>query len=203
MSEFMSRSFLLLLAPLFLAACGSGGRPMGPVHLPTHPVLEDGYQALVLTPAGANELYTYDAAQARWDTVRPVWLQRYLPTPAHQAAIMVKGNDGWSSVPVWVLGKDFARGSVVEIDVVAGISYVDSGGRSVEYFALPKAGELRTVEAPTFLAFMLQYDAVKFMLEYWFRNRQGVGTVMQLQWLDEGEAGAYLDRALDLLTQPL
>ncbi|NND33627.1 MAG: hypothetical protein HKN76_13635 [Saprospiraceae bacterium] len=189
-----------LLGWLVLTSCRNEQNLPGEPPPPQLPELfADGhYNAMVETPVGSNYEFTYDPASNVIDTLRPeAGPTDYLPFPANFGFFPLLKNDSLVKIPVWILGIKQPGGTAVAVKLLGLIDYTDRGNLQRQWLAIPRNPELQTIATSSFRDFIIRYDPVKFMFEYWLKNRHGIGSVSQIIWHDEEQALHYLEESVN------
>ena len=158
----------------------------------------ENYNVMVEIPSGSSFEYSYNHDLNQIDTIEssagPI---SYLPFPANFGFVPILKNDDLLKVPVWILGTRQEKGACMPVEILGLIDYTERGKTHRELLALPNNKTLQTIEAKSFGDFAIRYDPVKFMFEYWLKNRHGTGSVSQIVWQDEGTAMEYIEEILN------
>ncbi len=151
------------------------------------------YQAMVETPLGEHRRMAFNVEQRTFDTLVETAVPSALPPPINQAFVAFESELGISKIPVWIIGKRVDMGDVLPITPLGLLTYREGGQSQQVLVAVPGELALSTISAVKFQDFIIEYDAVKFAIEYYLRNRHGQGSITQLAWDDEQAAAHYLD----------
>jgi len=123
----------------------------------------------------------------------------YLPYPGNYGMVprsslpMALGGDG-DPLDVIVLGPAVPRGSVVQARLLGVLKMLDAGEHDDKLIAVPQDSALGQVEDLD--ALTREFPGVTEIIETWFENYQGPGTVELQGYGDLAEAEAILQAAI-------
>ncbi len=186
------RNLLLIPTLICVFACTSREVNLEP-NKPSYLNPESPLEAFIEISAGSNIMMSYDLESGELDTIRvnakPRVLE-YLPYPANSGFLLTEKDGQDLKLPVWILCQRLNPGEIVEITMLGLLDYTEERVQKSVWLAVPKDETLKTVDATDFKDFIIRYDPVKFMLEYWIKNLNGIGKVSQIVWHD-GETAMY------------
>jgi inorganic pyrophosphatase len=159
------------------------------------------YHCFVEVSAGDNVPIHYDAQCHCLDTLKrdSLWaVLPYLPYPVNRGFIPVTGKDSTiTKIPAWILGKRLLAGTYTEVSLLGYMDYTEDNVAKSEVLVVPVMNELITVPVTKFKDFIIEYDAVKYAIEHWLRNRNGLGKMTFLQWEDEQKAREFVEQLIN------
>lgn len=191
--KFNNRLSLLLLVTLFMFSC-DGTPKIDYYNLPAF--TEDGINVVIEIPAGTNHKLEYQKASNSFENDIENGEERvigFLPYPANYGFIPStlldpnEGGDG-DALDVLLIAETLPTGTVVEAKPIAALRLNDSGELDTKIIAVPVSEEQRLFEVKDFIAFMVEYDAAKLIIEEWFLSYKGFGKTELLGWEDENYA---------------
>ena len=190
----------MVLALMVVLSCQETMVGEDPLFIPETRSMQN-YHCFVEVPAGDNIPISYDISCHCLDTlkVNNQWATLpYLPYPVNRGFIPVKNTDGTLiKIPVWVLGKRLPAGSSAEVRLLGYMDYTEDNIKKSEVLAVPVSNALITVPVQKFKDFIIEYDAVKYALEHWLRNRNGLGRMTHFQWEDEQKAKEFVENQIN------
>ena len=182
----------LLAAAIIMISCQPASKPNAEV--PTTTFNEDGsINAYIEIPAGGNIKYEYDSEKEalRPDQVdnkdRVIDFLPYLGNYGFIAATKMeesKGGDG-DAIDVLVLSESVEKGSVMRVLPIAVLLLEDHGEKDHKIIAVPFDAAKRTIDVEKFSTFITRYNAAQFIVQEWFLNYKGLGSMKLLGWKDE------------------
>lgn len=148
---------------------------------------EGGIPAEILVLAGSVDVCTWDGEFKT--RISPTGL----PLPGYFGFIPTESG---RPPEVLILGKNIPAGrrGILPIGLIR-YREIERGGTYSMVVALPFEKSLRTVQAETFRTFLIEYDALKRIVELWVRHACGYGTREVIQWEDEAAAGRLISSA--------
>ncbi len=185
---------MFLIPPMVLACQNTNLRNAGSISIPLPPTKLDGtYQAMIETGMGDFTRHTYNLTSKTIDTILPLDTTSFLPLPINLGFIAKEQDDQIIKIPTWVIGKRIDPGKTLSI-VPLGLLQYEEAGKSIEVaVVVPQDPNLKTISAVKFQTFIIDYDSLKFSIEYWLRHRHGLGSISRLAWEDELKALEYLE----------
>ena len=196
------RNILLLLGLIvFVASCKSDlVRPSEAMSLPAK--TQDGFQVVVEIPAGTNHKVEYDKVSKSFKVDQINGADRvidFLPYPGNYGFIPStfmdpeKGGDG-DALDVLVISESVPTGTLLECLPVAVLLLEDRGEIDSKIIAVPLDPTKRVIEADDFQSFFLRYDAARYIIEQWFLNYKGFGSMQIKRWEDDNYAWGEINR---------
>lgn len=149
------------------------------------------YPAFIETPSGDMQTLSFNLETEVFDTLGPEaggLRPDYLPYPLNAGFLPAHQDAGVQKLPVWVLGKRLSPGDTLSVQILGLIEYVENGTMHEDFVAVPSETGMQTIKVQRFRDFMIDYDAVRFMFETWLKNRNGIGAVSRISWMDEDKA---------------
>ncbi len=147
-------------------------------------------------PAGTNHKIEYQKESRTFendmedDEIRII---NFLPYPGNYGFIPStymdpeRGGDG-DALDVLLIAEHLETGQVMEARPIAALRLSDRGEIDTKIIAIPTAAENKLINADNFIEFMLEYGSAKLIIEEWFLNYKGLGTIELLGWEDENYA---------------
>ena len=153
----------------------------------------DGINVVVEIPAGTNHKIEYQADKERFENDLIDGKTRvidFLPYPGNYGFIPStymdpkRGGDG-DALDVLVIGESVATGAVLEALPVGVLLLKDKGELDSKIIAVPLDAAKRSMQVANFQDLLIEYDAAKRIVEEWFLNYKGYGTMELIGWQDE------------------
>ncbi len=143
-----------------------------------------GLPAEILGLAGSAEVYTWS------EGFKPNISPAALPLPGYFGFIP---SDSGHQPEVLLLGKDIPKGRIGILPIaLIRCREIERGDTFNMVVAVPFEKSFRTVQAETFRAFLIEYDALKRTVELWVRHAAGYGMREVVRWEDEVVAGQLI-----------
>ena len=204
MTKFVWQTLLFIGLLAIISACQSDSIAVEvknrPIVIPSN-LPGDHFVAMVETPIGEYRSISVDLSSKSLDTLKAedkYVINAFLPHPVNQAFIPLSKGGAPTKLPVWIIGIPKLAGDTITIDPLGLIEYTMDGEKRSEIVAIPADPTQQTIHPLNFTEFIIEYDAVKYLVEGWLRNRQGLGKVNQLTWKDQVKAQNYIN---DLLSE--
>ena len=189
----------LLLLLVFLACDRPNGRDEHPsvlYHSPTYSP-SGAVRMIVEIPAGTNHKIEYFPSTNRFqnDTVDGGRdrIINFLPYPGNYGYIpstlmdKSRGGDG-DALDVLCISESVPTGTVLEVLPIATLLLRDRGEIDTKIIAVPANEADRVLQTDRFMDFLTQYDGAKRIIQDWFLNYKGIGTVELDGWRDDAYA---------------
>lgn len=179
------RRFLFLLLPLSLSQCQL---KKDLAQVPTYG--EAGVHAVIEIPAGTNHKIEYQKTNQKFGVDQIDGQDRiinFLPYPGNYGFIpstemdLAKGGDG-DALDILVLCESLPTATLIETKVIATLLLRDNGAIDTKIIAVPIDPKLRVFDLEDFQDFLLHHDAARRMIESWFLNYKGRGTMELIRW---------------------
>lgn len=166
---------LMLLTLMYtLVSCGNK------VDYYTLPVLSDNgyFNAVIEVPAGTNKKIEYNTTTKTFEVDKINGEDRviqFLPYLGNYGYIPStysnpdQGGDG-DALDVLVLSENTPTGTIIEVEPIAVLKLLDEGEIDYKIIAIPADKNNQIVKVKTVDNFLIQYPAVKTMIELWFLN---------------------------------
>ena len=151
---------------------------------------------IVEIPAGTNHKIEYHPGAGYINDTFVDGTQRiinFLPYPGNYGFVpstlmdRARGGDG-DALDILVIGESLPTGTQVVVQPIATLLLRDRGEIDTKIIAVPADSSARVYRADNFLDFSLGNDAAKRIIETWFLNYKGQGTVELMRWEDEAYA---------------
>ena len=159
--------------------------------------------AIIEIPAGTNKKLEYnkDSGIIQMDTLKggKDRIIDFLPYPGNYGYLPStmmdkdKGGDG-DALDVLVLGEYQESGTKLEIIPIAILLLKDKGEEDSKIIAVPAKKDLQVMKLKDFATFITEYNAAQTIIQEWFLNYKGFGTMEMLGWRDEKFATAYIEQ---------
>ena len=157
----------------------------------------DGYlQMIIEIPAGTNKKIEYDYIS---NSFKPNLINKseriidFLPYPGNYGFIpstelsIDNGGDG-DALDVLLISRSLQTGTVISVIPIGALVLEDSGEIDTKIIAVPFEENMRVIDAASFDEFTKNYKTAKEIIELWFLNYKGAGTVQFIKWEDENNA---------------
>ncbi|NND06812.1 MAG: hypothetical protein HKN87_10575 [Saprospiraceae bacterium] len=150
---------------------------------------EGDLQAVVETPMGSFIPQGYNIETKQIEPIGTA-SATMLPYICHSGFIPIEGQD---QIPVWITGKQVAKGQILGIKPVALLEYESDGQTVTEVLAIPLDTSLQTIRPASFSDLIVTYEPMQYFLTYWLRNRYGVGSTSRIIWKDDQAALQFVE----------
>ncbi len=190
----------IMALSLMAQACSGRVDLPGNVQQPNYykmsPFNKDTLRAVIEIPAGTNNKIEWDPSSRQFLVNQVNGQDRvidFLPYPGNYGFIPgtlmdeARGGDG-DPLDVLVLCPSMPTASVVNIKPIAALVLEDNGEIDTKIIALPADPAARSLQADSFIDFMLRYDAARLIIEEWFLSYKGDGQTRLRRWEDEAYA---------------
>ena len=191
----MNRLLLPLCCLLFLCCNERPPKPDVLYHSPTY-TNNGAVRMIVEIPAGTNHKIEYfpDTRRFQNDTLggRDRIID-FLPYPGNYgyvpSTLMDKnrGGDG-DALDILCISESVPTGTVLEVIPIATLLLRDRGEIDTKIIAVPANPANRTLQTEKFTEFLTRYDGAKRIIQDWFLNYKGLGTVELEGWRDDEHA---------------
>ena len=190
---------LLFLSLLFLTWIGCKNNEwkprFGKIDYQAIPAFSDsGFVHLVIEiPAGTNHKIEFDKQRHTFENDSldaQLRIIDFLPYPGNYGFIpgtlmdQARGGDG-DPLDMIVIAESQPTGSVMEVIPVAAMMLVDGGALDTKLVGVPADPALRVIQCTDFQTFMIDYDAVRRLIESWFLNYKGMGRMEINGWRND------------------
>ncbi len=200
----MSRNLLQLLLILnfsfFICACNIESDSSS---YQSQTIDKDALLAIIEIPAGTNKKLEYDKVSKRIksDTLNggDDRIIDFLPYPGNYGYLpstmmdKSKGGDG-DALDVLVLGETQESGTKMAVIPIAVLLLKDNGREDSKIIAVPAKKELQVMKLKDFATFITEYNAAQLIIQEWFLNYKGLGSIEMLGWRDEKFAKDYIEQ---------
>ena len=129
---------------------------------------------------------------AKWD---------FLPLPANQTFVLDAIEENTQPLEMLVLSEPLEVGKAYQVKPLAIMELSNHLHYKRIVIGLPTDPELRIIETDSFVDFLLDYDAIKNLLQNYYMNHKGVSTYSQINWHNEQFAYSTINQCVDLFRQ--
>lgn len=193
------RYLIILVAVCCLIACQQGdGRnldqPSDPYAVASQ--VGDALNVIIEIPAGTNHKIEYQPETGFSNDTLTGGMTRiinFLPYPGNYGFVpntMMDKDEGGDGDPldVLVISETVPTGTLLAVKPIAALLLRDRGEIDTKIIAVPADSTLRVFDVDNFLAFALEHDAARNIVETWFLNYKGPRKTELIRWEDESYA---------------
>ena len=191
-------TFLLLIFVFLLFACENQSKDVNTLLSKT----DEGINAVIEIPAGTNHKIEYNPKSKNFEMNQENGQERmidFLPYPANYGFVpstkmdKKRGGDG-KALDVLVIAESIKTGTILKVKPIATLLLEDDGLLDAKIVAVPIDSTLSIIKANDFQTFMIDYFAVKQIIQDWFLNYKGLGKMKMLGWRDENFALQQIEK---------
>jgi inorganic pyrophosphatase len=168
-------------------------------------ITENGTLNMVVEiPAGTNQKYEYDSSSKSFEVEiinNKKRVVNFLPYPGNYGFIPStlmeeeRGGDG-DALDILLISESVKRGTVVDVIPIATLILKDNDEVDTKIIAVPLDTTLSIIDARSYQVFLIEYDAVKRIIEEWFTHYKGDRQIELVGWKDENYAWKEVEKWL-------
>lgn len=156
----------------------------------------DALNVIIEIPAGTNHKIEYQPETGFGNDTLAGGMTRvinFLPYPGNYGFVpntmmdKDRGGDG-DPLDVLVISETVPTGTLLAVKPIGALLLRDRGEIDTKIIAVPADSTLRVFDVDNFLAFALEHDAARNIVETWFLNYKGPRKTELIRWEDESYA---------------